>query len=249
MKSVNTAWCPHDYKKSSPLDVRWTRVTHPMGTRLTQEDQIAHAFGRLSLFFHCTCVQTSLFYPLRMCFRSRVFRRLFFSTAHPHRRLIFSAEHAFSVSLFLFRCLSLQTSPFFRCAWAQKYLFSFPLCIRSVVSLLWKAEKNGRGCSLGGDAWQPPSKPCLKFQISDQNMWSSLSFNSDNWLKKKEHTWFHSLVTGSKKPSPFIEPKRLKSSQKFRTNMFIIVGHHTEFGFNRKAGLSLDNFLCSEKHV
>ena len=92
-------------------------------------------------FFHCACVQTSLFYPLGMCFRSRAFRRLFFSTAHPYRRLIF-----------------------FRCTCAQMYLFSFSLCIRSVVSLLWKAEKKGRGCSLGGDAWQPPSKPCLKFQ-------------------------------------------------------------------------------------
>ena len=194
MKSVNTAWCPHDYKKSSPLDVRWTRVTHPMGTRLTQEDQIAHAFGRLSLFFHCTCVQTSLFYPLRMCFRSRVFRRLFFSTAHPHRRLIFSAEHAFSVSLFLFRCLSLQTSPFFRCAWAQKYLFSFPLCIRSVVSLLWKAEKKGRGCSLGGDAWQPPSKPCLKFQTKI----CDLPYLSTATIDKKKRTYLIS-VPGNRK--------------------------------------------------
>ena len=134
MKSVNTAWCPHDYEKSSPLHVRWTRVTYPMGTRLTEEDQIAHAFRRLSLFFHCACVQTSLFYPLGMCFRSRAFRRLFFSTAHSHRRLIFSAEHAFSVSLFFsvahpfrrllfsaahahrrisfhFRCASVQSSP------------------------------------------------------------------------------------------------------------------------------------------
>ena len=164
--------------------------------------------------FSLTCVQTSLFYPLGMCFRSRAFRRLFFSTARPYRRLIF-----------------------FRCTCAQMYLFSFPLCIRSVVSLLWKAEKKGRGCSLGGDAWQPPSKPCLKFQtkICDLPYLSTATID-----KKKEHTWFQSLVTGSTKPSPSIGPKRLKSSQTFRTNMLIIVRHHTEFGFNgfiRKAGL------------
>lgn len=180
----------------------------------------------VSLFFHCACVQTSLFYPLGMCFRSRAFRRLFFSTAHPYRRLIF-----------------------FRCTCAQMYLFSFPLCIRSVVSLLWKAEKKGRGCSLGGDAWQPPSTPCLKFQtkICDLPYLSTATID-----KKKEHTWFQSLVTGSTKPSPSIGPKRLKSSQTFRTNMFIIVGHHTEFGFNgfiRKAGSSLESFPSSEKHM
>lgn len=177
-------------------------------------------------FFHCACVQTSLFYPLGMCFRSRAFRRLFFSTAHPYRRLIF-----------------------FRCTCAQMYLFSFPLCIRSVVSLLWKAEKKGRGCSLGGDAWQPPSKPCLKFQtkLCDLPYLSTATID-----KKKEHTWFQSLVTGSTKPSPSIGPKRLKSSQTFRTNMFIIVGHHTEFGFNgfiRKAVSSLESFPSSEKHM
>ena len=203
-------------------------------------------------FFHCTCVQTSLFYPLRICFRSRVFRRLFFSTAHSHRRLIFSAEHAFSVSLFFsvahpFRRL------LFSAAHAHRRI-SFHFRCASVQSspCYEKQRKTAGDAPSGDDAWQPPSKPCLKFQISDQNMWSSLSFNSDNWLKKEEHTWFHSLVTGSKKPSPFIEPKRLKSSQKFRTNMFIIVGHHTEFGFNgfkRKAGLCLDSFLCSEKRV
>ena len=171
MKSVNTAWCPRDYEKSSPLHVRWTRVTHPMGTRLTEEDQIAHAFRRLSLFFHCACVQTSLFYPLGMCFRSRAFRRLFFSTAHPYRRLIF-----------------------FRCTCAQMYLFSFPLCIRSVVSLLWKAEKKGRGCSLGGDAWQPPSKPCLKFQTKI----CDLPYLSTATIDKKKRTYLIS-VPGNRK--------------------------------------------------
>lgn len=140
MKSVNTAWCPHDYEKSSPLQVRWTRVTHPMGTRLTEEDQIAHAFRRLSLFF-----------------TAHAFRRLSFI----HLACVF-AHVRLDVSFFPLR-IRTDVSFFFRCTCAQMYLFSFPLCIRSVVSLLWKAEKKGRGCSLGGDAWQPPSKPCLKF--------------------------------------------------------------------------------------
>ena len=99
-------------------------------------------------FFHCTCVHTSLFYPLRMCFRSRVFKRLFFSTAHLYRRPIYSAEHAFSVSLFFSVAYPFRRLLFFRGACAQTYLFSFPLCILSVVSLLWKAEEKGRGCSL-----------------------------------------------------------------------------------------------------
>ena len=122
-------------------------------------------------FFHCACVQTSLFYPLGMCFRSRAFRRLFFSTAHPYRRLIF-----------------------FRCTCAQMYLFSFPLCIRSVVSLLWKAEKKGRGCSLGGDAWQPPSKPCLKFQTKI----CDLPYLSTATIDKKKRTYLIS-VPGNRK--------------------------------------------------
>ena len=217
MKSVNTAWCPHDYEKSSPLHVRWTRVTHPMGTRLTEEDQIAHAFRRLSLFF-----------------TAHAFRRLSFI----HLACVF-AHVRLDVSFFPLR---IRTDVSFFSA-------AHPLCIRSVVSLLWKAEKKGRGCSLGGDAWQPPSKPCLKFQskICDLPYLSTATID-----KKKEHTWFQSLVTGSTKPSPSIGLKRLKSSQTFRTNMFIIVGHHTEFGFNgfiRKAVSSLESFPSSEKHM
>ena len=178
-------------------------------------------------FFHCACVQTSLFYPLGMCFRSRAFRRLFF-----------------------FHCASVQTSHF------------FPLHMRSDVSLfisavhpfsrllVMKSREKRPGMLLR--RWCVTASLKALPKISDQNMWSSLSFNSDNWLKKKEHTWFQSLVTGSTKPSPSIGPKRLKSSQTFRTNMFIIVGHHTEFGFNgfiRKAGSSLESFPSSEKHM
>ena len=77
-------------------------------------------------FFHCTWVQTSLFYPLRMCFRSRVFRRLFFFTAHPHRRLIFPLSMR-SVSLFSFPLLIRSDVSF------------FPLRMRSDVSLFISA--------------------------------------------------------------------------------------------------------------
>ena len=200
----------------------------------------AHAFRRLS-FIHFACVFAHVcldvsFFPLRIRtdvsffpLSMRSVSLFFFSVAYPFRRLLFSAAHALRRISFHFRCASVQSSPCYE-----------------------KQRKTAGDAPSGDDAWQPPSKPCLKFQISDQNMWSSLSFNSDNWLKKKEHTWFHSLVTGSKKPSPFIEPKRLKSSQKFRTNMFIIVGHHTEFGFNgfiRKAVSSLESFPSSEKHM
>ena len=86
-------------------------------------------------FFHCTCVHTSLFYPLRMCFRSRVFRRLFFfalriCTDVPFIPLsmrsvslfsfpllirsdvsFFSAAHALRRISFHFRCASVQSSP------------------------------------------------------------------------------------------------------------------------------------------
>ena len=159
MKSVNTAWCPHDYEKSSPLHVRWTRVTHPMGTRLTEEDQIAHAFRRLSLFFtahafrrlsfiHLACVFAHVrldvsFFPLRI--RTDV---SFFSAAHALRCISFhSAVHPFSRLLVM---KSREKRP------------GMPLRRWCVIASLKALPK-----------------------ISDQNMWSSLSFNSDNWLKKK----------------------------------------------------------------
>lgn len=143
-------------------------------------------------FFHCTCVHTSLFYPLRMCFRSRVFRRLFFSTAHPYRRLIYSAEHAFSVSLFFS-----VAYPF------RRLLFSAAHALRRISFHFRCASVQSSPCyekqrKKAGDAWQPPSKPCLKFQISDQKMCSSLSFNSDNWFKKKKRTYLIS-VPGNRK--------------------------------------------------
>ena len=153
MKSVNTAWCPHDYEKSSPLHVPWTRVTYPMGTRLTEEDQIAHAFRRLSLFF---TAHASLFYPLGMCFRSRAFRRLFFSTAHPYRRLIFFPLHMRSVvSLFIS-----AVHPFSRL-------------------LVMKSREKRPGMLLR--RWCVTASLKALPKISDQNMWYSLSFNSDNW--------------------------------------------------------------------
>ena len=173
MKSMNTAWCLHEYEKSSPLHVRWTRVTHPMGTRLIEEDPDSTCV-RVSLFliFHCACVQTSLFFhfacvsahvrlgvsffPLRICTDFS-----FFSAEHAFRRLSFHFRCACVQGLsFLCRCSSVQTSPLFRCACVQMYLFSFPPRmrsefsnffppgIRSVVSLLWKAEKKRPGLLL-----------------------------------------------------------------------------------------------------
>lgn len=125
MKSVNTAWCPHDYKKSSPLDVRWTRVTHPMGTGLTEEDQIAHAFGRLSLFFTAHAFRRLSFIHFACVFAHVCLDVSFF----PLRILTdvsFIPLSMRSVS-FLFRCLSVQTSPF------------FPLRLRLDVSLFISA--------------------------------------------------------------------------------------------------------------
>ena len=111
-------------------------------------------------FFHCACVQTSLFYPLGMCFRSRAFRRLFFSTAHPYRRLIFFPLHMRSdVSLFIS-----AVHPFSRL-------------------LVMKSREKRPGMLLR--RWCVTASLKALPKISDQNMWSSLSFNSDNLLKKK----------------------------------------------------------------
>lgn len=155
MKSVNTAWCPHDYEKSSPLHVRWTRVTYPMGTRLTEEDEIAHAFRRLSLFF-----------------TAHAFRRLSFI----HLACVF-AHVRLGVSFF--HCASVQTSHF------------FPLHMRSDVSLfisavhpfsrllVMKSREKRPGMLLR--RWCVTASLNALPKISDQNMWSSLSFNSDNW--------------------------------------------------------------------
>ena len=98
------------HEKSSPLHVRWTRVTHPMGTRLTEEDQIADAFGRLSLFF-----------------TEHAFRRLSFI----HFACVF-AHVRLDVSFFPLR---IRTGvSFFPLNIRSGSLFSFPLLIRSDVS-------------------------------------------------------------------------------------------------------------------
>jgi len=76
-------------------------------TRLIEEDQIAHAFGRLFLFF-----------------TAHAFRRLSFF----HFACVF-AHVRLDVSFF--HCASVQTSPFFRWACPQTSLFSFPLRMRS----------------------------------------------------------------------------------------------------------------------
>ena len=78
-------------------------------------------------FFHCTCVHTSLFYPLRMCFRSRVFRRLFFFALRICTDVPFIPLSMRSVSLFSFPLLIRSDVSF------------FPLRMRSEVSLFISA--------------------------------------------------------------------------------------------------------------
>ena len=81
-----------------------------MGTRLTEEDEIAHAFGRLSLFF-----------------TAHVFIRLSFI----HFACVF-AHVCLDVSFFPLR---IRTDvPFIPLSMRSVSLFSFPLLIRSDVS-------------------------------------------------------------------------------------------------------------------
>lgn len=82
-----------------------------MGTRLTEEDQIAHAFGGLSLFF-----------------TAHAFRRLSFI----HFACVF-AHVCLDVSFFPLRILRTDVS-FIPLSMRSVSLFSFPLLIRSDVS-------------------------------------------------------------------------------------------------------------------
>ena len=127
-------------------------------------------------FFHCACVQTSLFFPLRMCFRPRAFRRLFFPlrirtdvsffplSMPSDVSLFISAAHAFRVSLFFsvahpFRHLLFSAahafrriSVHFRCACVQTSQFFFR-CASVQSSRCYETQrKKAGGAPSGGDA-------------------------------------------------------------------------------------------------
>lgn len=148
-----------------------------MSTRLRKKLPIARPLDKGNLSYgneinrrrpDSTCVQT----PLSLFFTAHAFRRLSFI----HLACVF-AHVRLGVSFF--HCASVQTSHF------------FPLHMRSDVSLFISAvhpfsrllvmksrEKRPRMLLR---RWCVTASLKALPKISDQNMWSSLSFNSDNW--------------------------------------------------------------------